>query len=109
MYKTESFYKQKESGARKLLAKEETVSGQVFFFWGRIRVYQTYFFFFWEMERAPMTDYLIGTDQKIPNRLININFWGRLKLQLNSLGFCTNDAILGPSAYKLLSPSATNP
>ena len=59
--------------------------------------------------RAPMTDYLIGTDQKIPNRVININFGGRLKLQLNSLGFCTNDAILGPSAYTLLSPSATNP
>lgn len=82
MYKTESFYKQKESGARKLLAKEETVSGQVFFFWGRIRVYQTYFFFFWEMERAPMTDYLIGTDQKIPDWLIKFTLLGKSKLQL---------------------------
>lgn len=54
-------------------------------------------------EEACMTDYLTGTDQKIPDWLIKVAILGKVKAairsgiksQLGSMGFSMSDAILG--------------
>lgn len=55
------------------------------------------------MERAHMTDYLIGIDQKILDLWVSSCFWERLKKAIRSsikpkfnvLGFNTSNVILG--------------
>ena len=54
-------------------------------------------------EEAHMPDYLIGTDQKIPEWLIKLTFLGKVetatrsgvKSRFGSMGFSMSDAILG--------------
>ena len=54
------------------------------------------------MERAQETDYLLGTDQKIPDWLIKTTFLGKVKTTGRSgitsrfgiMGFSKSDAIL---------------
>lgn len=57
----------------------------------------------WVEEEACVTDYLTGTDQKIPDWLIKIPFLGKVKAAIRSgiksrlgfMGFSTSDVILG--------------
>ena len=57
----------------------------------------------WVEEEACVTDYLTGTDQKIPDWLIKVPFLGKVKAAIRSgiksrlgfMGFSTSDAILG--------------
>lgn len=44
-----------------------------------------YLFFFWELERAHVTDYLIDTEQKIPEQPVKITFLEKFKLQLSQV------------------------
>lgn len=54
------------------------------------------------MDRTHVTDYFLGTDQKIPDWLIKITFLGKvetaIKLDIKSrfdiMGFITSDTIL---------------
>ena len=91
MYKIEGFYR-KKGGARELLAKEkkELFLDQDIFLKsreGRDFLCADCFFFLWGqgsglggagwIERAHVTDYLIGANQKILNWLIKITFLGK--------------------------------
>ena len=46
------------------------------------------------MERAQVTDYLIGVDHRIPDWLIKITFLGEVRATIRS-GISTSDTILG--------------
>ena len=51
-----------------------------------------------------MTDYLVGANQKIPDWVIKITFWGKVEIAGKSgfkssfdiMGFSTSDAISAP-------------
>lgn len=53
---------------------------------------------------TPVTDYLIGANQRIPDWVIKITFWGKVEVAGKSgfkssfgiMGFSTSDAILAP-------------
>lgn len=102
----EGFYR-KKSGARKLLAKGKKglSRASTSSLWGEenAKVLSCKFLLLCEMERLHVPDYLIGTDQKIPDWLIKIAFLGKLKTAVRSgiesrfgiVGFSASDAILG--------------
>ena len=77
------------------------------YFWGgRERqgfYFVDYLFLLWGMERAHVTDYPIGTGQKIPDCLTKITLLGKVKTAIRAgiksrfgiMGFSTSDTILG--------------
>ena len=85
----EGFYRQKEGQEGICKGKEKIISGQNVFFWeqgptGVFVMQTTSSSFGGGMEKAPVTDYLIGADQKIPDWLTKITFWGKVKIAIKS-------------------------
>lgn len=67
----------KEVGARKLLAKKArspSLRGK-----NKGSYWVDYLIFLWGIERAPMTDYFTGADQKLPDCLVKSYLWGSLE------------------------------
>ena len=71
--------------------KGRIVSGQVTFFWERgkclscrLPLHVCVCVLGWVEEEACVTDYLTGTDQKIPDWLIKIPFLGKVKAAIRS-------------------------
>lgn len=84
----EGFYR-KKGGARELLTEEETS-----FLGGAGRVIIQMACFCGEMERAHVTDYYIGVDQKIPDWLIKVMFLGEVETVVRS-GIKSRFGIMG--------------
>lgn len=57
--------------------------------------------FLWRMERANVTGYLIGTDQKIPNWLIKITFLRKVETTIR-LGIKSRFSITGTNGAILV-------